>query len=158
MDAILVLNAGSSSLKFQVFGIDGSNRLQRQVKGQIDGVGTSPRLRAIGPDKSPLVDQPYSRDDVADLPAATEVAGAWLRETQGFKLAAVGHRVVHGGPDYTEPIQVDEDVLRNLERYVPLAPLHQPNNLAPIRALFERRPELPQVACFDTSFHSTMPT
>ncbi len=76
-----------------------------------------------------------------------------MRETQGFKLAAVGHRVVHGGPDYAEPIRVDENVLRNLERYIPLAPLHQPNNLAPIRALLERRPELPQVACFDTAFH-----
>ncbi|SIT56763.1 Acetate kinase [Mesorhizobium prunaredense] len=153
MDAILVLNAGSSSLKFQVFGFDGSGGLQRQVKGQIDGVGTSPRLLAIGPDKKPLVDQAYSPGDVPDLPAATNVAGTWLRKTQGFKLTAVGHRVVHGGPDYAEPIQVDEDVLRNLERYVPLAPLHQPNNLAPIRALFERRPELPQVACFDTAFH-----
>jgi acetate kinase len=153
MNTILILNAGSSSLKFQVFGTDGSSRLQRLVKGQIDGVGTSPRLRAIGPDKKPLVDRAYSPDDVADLPAATDVTGAWLRETQGFKLVAVGHRVVHGGPDYAEPVQVDAQVLRDLEGYVPLAPLHQPNNLAPIRVLLKRRPELPQVACFDTAFH-----
>ena len=153
MHAILVLNAGSSSLKFQVFGIEGPDRLLRQVKGQIDGVGTSPRLRAVGPDKEPLVDQAYSPDDVADLPAATQVAGAWLRETQGFELAAVGHRVVHGGPQYAQPVRLDAEVLRDLERYIPLAPLHQPNNLAPIRTLLARRPELTQVACFDTAFH-----
>jgi acetate kinase len=153
MDTILVLNAGSSSLKFQVFGIAGTNGLQRMVKGQIDGVGTSPRLRAMGPDKRPLVDRAYSPDEVPDLPAATHVAGAWLREAQGFELAAVGHRVVHGGPDYARPVRLDDLVLRHLERYIPLAPLHQPNNLAPIRTLIERRPDLPQVACFDTAFH-----
>jgi acetate kinase len=153
MDTILVLNAGSSSLKFQVFGIAGTNGLQRMVKGQIDGVGTSPRLRAMGPDKRPLVDRAYSPDEVPDLPAATHVAGAWLREAQGFELAAVGHRVVHGGPDYARPVRLDDLVLRHLERHIPLAPLHQPNNLAPIRTLIERRPDLPQVACFDTAFH-----
>jgi acetate kinase len=153
MDTILVLNAGSSSLKFQVFGIDGTRSLQRMVKGQIDGVGTSPRLRAMAHDEKPLVDRSYPPGDVADLPAATQLAGTWLRELQEFSLAAVGHRVVHGGPDYAQPVRVDGEVLEHLERYIPLAPLHQPNNLAPIRTLFERRPELPQVACFDTAFH-----
>lgn len=153
MDAILVLNAGSSSLKFQVFGISGTGDLQRLVKGQIDGVGTSPRLRATGPDEKPLLDRNYLPDDVSDLKAATRVAGDWLRETTDVNLVAVGHRVVHGGPDYARPVRVDKAVLKRLERYVPLAPLHQPNNLAPIRTLLERRPELPQVACFDTAFH-----
>ena len=88
-----------------------------------------------------------------DLPAAIEVAADWLRETQSVDLVAVGHRVVHGGPDYDQPVLVTPRCLSDLERYVPLAPLHQPNNLAPIRALLARRPDLPQVACFDTAFH-----
>jgi acetate kinase len=153
MDAILVINAGSSSLKFQAFGVDARGRLQSLVKGQMDGIGASPRLRARGDDGEPLIDRTYPRDAVRDLPAATEITGAWLRETQRFSLAAVGHRVVHGGPEYDRPVQVDETILANLESYIPLAPLHQPNNLAPIRTLLSRRPELPQIACFDTAFH-----
>src|SRR5262245_23532653 len=82
-----------------------------------------------------------------------QVTAAWLRETQKVNLAAVGHRVVHGGPDYDRPVLVDADLLADLERFTSLAPLHQPNNLEPIRILLERRPELPQVACFDTAFH-----
>jgi acetate kinase len=90
---------------------------------------------------------------VADVPAALAAAGAWLRNMQNLNPIAVGHRVVHGGPRYDRPILVDADVLAQLERYVSLAPLHQPNNLAPIRSLMARAPELAQVACFDTAFH-----
>ena len=87
-------------------------------------------------------------------PAALAVAGAWLRETQKLEPVAVGHRVVHGGPDYDRPVLVDDAVLADLERYVSLAPLHQPNNLAPIRShAAPASPTLPQVACFDTAFH-----
>lgn len=152
MDIILVINAGSSSLKFEVFGINGSV-LNRLVRGQMEGIGTSPRLRANGSDGAQQVDRTYPPAEVADLQAATRLVGAWLRETQTGNMIAVGHRVVHGGPDYAHPVQVDGRVLANLERYIPLAPLHQPNNLAPIRAFLERRPDLPQVACFDTAFH-----
>jgi acetate kinase len=151
MDAILVVNAGSSSLKFEVFAIDGP--LQRLVEGQMEGIGTTPKLRASGSDGRKLLEQGYPAAEVADLPAATRVVGAWLRETQGVSLAAVGHRVVHGGPDYDSPTRLDETVIERLERYVPLAPLHQPNNLAPIRAFMQRWPNLPQIACFDTAFH-----
>ena len=155
MDAVLVINAGSSSLKFQVFGADGqdSGDLPCLVKGQIDGVGTRPRLRAEGPGKAPLIDETFAPEKIPDLPAATQVAGDWLRGSQKANLIAVGHRVVHGGPDYSRPVRVTADVVAQLERYVSLAPLHQPNNLAPIRTLLERRPGLPQVACFDTAFH-----
>jgi acetate kinase len=153
MDAILVVNAGSSSLKFQLFAAEAAGELQRLVKGQIDGVGTRPRLRATAADGKPLIDQTYAPDRVSDLPAATEVAASWLRETQKVSLVAVGHRVVHGGPEFDQPALVDDAVLAHLDRYVSLAPLHQPNNLAPIRALRARRPELAQVACFDTAFH-----
>src|SRR5215470_12232367 len=153
MDTILVVNAGSSSVKFQVFGADGTRSLQRLIKGQMDGIGTRPRLRADGADNKRLIDQSYTAEQVADVPAALMTAGTWLRETQNLAPAAVGHRVVHGGPQYDRPVLIDSNVITQLERYVSLAPLHQPNNLAPIRALFARFPDLPQVACFDTAFH-----
>jgi acetate kinase len=100
-----------------------------------------------------LVDCEFSRDSVSTVPDAINECGKWLRAQPGLSLVAVGHRVVHGGPEYNRPILVDHDVLTRLERYISLAPLHQPNNLAPIRTLLQNRPELPQVACFDTAFH-----
>ena len=153
MDAILVVNAGSSSLKFQVFAARADDDPDCIVKGQLDGVGSRPHLRAESADKTPLVDQTYTRDEVPDLPAAIHETGNWLRQTQKVNLVAVGHRVVHGGPDFSRPVLITREVVAKLERYVSLAPLHQPNNLAPIRTLLDRRPDLPQVACFDTAFH-----
>jgi acetate kinase len=153
VDTILVVNAGSSSLKFQIYGLDGARDLHRVVKGQMDGIGTKPRLRAEKSDGTRLVDQTYLPQDVADLPSAIHRVETWLRAAATGRLTAVGHRVVHGGPDYSQPMLLDREVLARLERYTSLAPLHQPNNLAPIRLLLERRPELPQVACFDTAFH-----
>jgi len=153
MDAILVVNAGSSSVKFQVFGIDRDASLVRLVKGQMDGVGARPRLRAEANDRTVLINKQYARDKVPDVAAAIAETGTWLRENQKFNLVAVGHRVVQGGPDYDRPVLVDRAVLAILERYVSLAPLHQPNNLAPIRSLLTKLPDLPQVACFDTAFH-----
>jgi acetate kinase len=153
MDSILVVNAGSSSLKFQVFGIDTQRAPTRLLKGQVDGVGVRPRLRAAAADGSSVVDRTFPTDEIPDLSTAIEVTAAWLRETQRVDLVAVGHRVVHGGPEFSQPVRVNETVLTRLARYIPLAPLHQPNNLAPIRVILLRRPELPQVACFDTAFH-----
>jgi acetate kinase len=153
MDSILVVNAGSSSVKFQVFGLGGATALERLIKGQVDGIGTRPRLAAQANDKSSLIDKTYPPNKVPDVPAAIAVVADWIRETQSFTLVAVGHRVVHGGPKYDQPVLIDHAVVANLERYISLAPLHQPNNLAPIRMLLERRPDLPQVACFDTAFH-----
>src|SRR5436189_6263895 len=135
MDAILVINAGSSSVKFQVFGIDQAKNINRLVKGQMDGIGTRARLRAEGNDRTVLINKEYSRDEVADVPAAIVETGRWLRETQNVNLVAIGHRVVHGGPEYDRPTLVDRNVLARLERYVSLAPLHQPNNLDPIQTL-----------------------
>ena len=153
MRAILVVNAGSSSVKFQVFGTGDAADLQRLVKGQVDGIGTRPRLRAEGADGASLVDENYSPEAVPDPAAAIVLAGGWLARTQHFDLMAVGHRVVHGGFEFDRPVLVTREILDRLERYVPLAPLHQPNNLAPIRSLLANRPDLPQVACFDTAFH-----
>ena len=153
MNPILVVNAGSSSVKFQVFAIEGSSELTLQIRGQVDGIGTQPRLHARAPGGVEVVDQRFERAELSDVPAALETAGAWLRQRYDIMPVAVGHRVVHGGPAYDRPVLVDAGVLKTLEQYVPLAPLHQPNNLAPIRSLLARLPDLPQVACFDTAFH-----
>ena len=155
MDTILVVNAGSSSVKFQIFEHANSDDPQRLIKGQVDGIGTRPRLRAESRDGKPLIDKTYAPQDVADGAAAIAAAGDWLRETQKVKLVAVGHRVVHGGPRYDRPVLINKEVLAQLEQFSSLAPLHQPNNLAPIRMLMTRRPEVAQVACFDTAFHRT---
>lgn len=153
MKAILVVNAGSSSLKFQLFENEPGPRVKRLLKGQLDGIGVRPRLRATKADGAIAIDRMYSPEEVGDLPAAIQVTAEWLRGTENVDLAAIGHRVVHGGPEYSEPILVRPEALDRLARYIPLAPLHQPNNLAPIRTILELRPELPQVACFDTAFH-----
>jgi acetate kinase len=153
MDTILVVNAGSSSVKFQTFGIETGGVLKQLIRGQVDGIGVRPRLRADDATNTPLVDETYAAEVVPDVTTAMRTAGAWLRESQQLNLIGVGHRVVHGGPEYNRPMLLDSEVLDNLARYVPLAPLHQPNNLAPIHALRDRFPDLPQVACFDTAFH-----
>ena len=153
MDTILVVNAGSSSLKFQIFGITEARKLQKLVRGQLDGIATKPRLQAKDASNVLLVERDYAPESVADFSAAIQLAAAWLKEAQSLAPVAVGHRVVHGGPEYDRPVLVDNDVLGHLARYISLAPLHQPNNLAPIRSLLEKYPGQPQVACFDTAFH-----
>ncbi len=153
MDAILAVNSGSSSVKFQIFRVEGRTNLERLIRGQISGVGVAPRMRAEDAGGATILDRTFDRKDVADVGAALEAVAAWLRERHGFTPVAIGHRVVHGGPDFASPIVIDRDALRKLEQFASLAPLHQPNNLAPIRKLLERFPELPQVACFDTAFH-----
>jgi acetate kinase len=153
MDTILVVNAGSSSVKFQVFAIEGAAGPKRLMKGQMDGIGSAPHLRVTEADGKLAVDRDHASTEVPDLPAALQCAGAWLRGYRDISPIAVGHRVVHGGPDYDGPVQVDDKVLTDLERYIPLAPLHQPNNLAPIRSMLGRFPTVPQIACFDTAFH-----
>jgi acetate kinase len=155
MDTILVVNAGSSSVKFQIFSVEGEGKLKRLIKGQMDGIGSRPRLRASGADSDPLADRAYPIETVPDVPAAMGIAGGWLRDELRISPVAVGHRVVHGGPDYDRPVLIDHGVVARLERFVALAPLHQPHNLAPIRSLLANFPALPQVACFDTAFHRT---
>jgi acetate kinase len=155
MDTILVVNAGSSSVKFQIFSVEGEGKLRRLIKGQMDGIGSRPRLRASGADSDPLADRAYPIEAVPDVPAAMAIAGGWLRDELRINPVAVGHRVVHGGPDYDRPVAIDHGVVARLERFVSLAPLHQPHNLAPIRSLLANFPGLPQVACFDTAFHRT---
>jgi len=158
MDAILVLNAGSSSLKFQVFALDGG-ALSMQLRGQVEGIPRAPRFSVKSASGAQVAARELSEGEGRDHAACLVFLANWLRResASGVRLVAVGHRVSHGGPDYTKPVRVDAAVLGQLEKYTPLAPLHQPYNLAPIRRMLEVSPELPQVACFDTSFHTTQP-
>jgi len=156
-ETILVVNAGSSSIKFQLFSVGAGDQLERRLKGQIEGIGVHPHLVARGIGGEALTDQAWSGTEVPDVPAALGKVVEFLRAEIGSLPMAVGHRVVHGGPDYSEPILVDDTVIERLKDFAPLAPLHQPNNLGPIRTLRQRQPQLPQVACFDTAFHRGHP-
>lgn len=157
-DTILVVNSGSSSIKFQLFAIAEQDALRRMMKGQIDGIATRPRLLAKGTNGAVLIDRTWPAAEVSSAPEALGKIIEFLRGQIGGSLpVAVGHRVVHGGPDYSDPTIVDRALVDHLERFCPLAPLHQPHNLAPIRAVLERHPEVPQVACFDTAFHRGHP-
>jgi len=155
---ILVLNAGSSSIKFQLFDAGGAEGVDRRIKGAIEGIGTKPHLAAEDKDGKRLVDKTWGSAELGDAAAALDQVLDWLtQEMQGEMPAAIGHRVVHGGTRFTRPILVDETVIDGIEALVPLAPLHQPGNLAPIQVLRGRFPALPQVACFDTAFHRGHP-
>jgi acetate kinase len=156
-DSILVVNAGSSSIKFQLFSVAAGDQLQRRLKGQIEGIGVHPHLSAKDADGETLIDETWPAGEVADVPAALGKVVEFLRAEIGTLPTAVGHRVVHGGPDYSAPILIDDAVLDRLQKFSPLAPLHQPNNLGPIRTLRQRQPQLSQVACFDTAFHRGHP-
>jgi len=154
-DLLLVLNAGSSSLKFSVYATGAGDDCTLLAKGQVEGIGTKPRLVALAGEERSAVDLPPS---AGGHDAALQHAVEWLRARfQGATLKAVGHRVVHGGPRFAAPVLIDTDVLRELESFCPLAPLHQPNNLAAIEAVRQRLPSMPQVACFDTAFHRRHP-
>jgi acetate kinase len=157
-DSLLVINAGSSSLKFQLFDVAAHDQLELRLKGQIDGIGSQPRLLAKSAAGDVVADKTWQAAQVSSLPAALDMAIPFLREQVAGSLPlAVGHRVVHGGPEFSHPALVTDGVLRRLERLAPLAPLHQLNNLAPIQAIMQRHPSLPQVACFDTAFHRGHP-
>jgi acetate kinase len=156
-DAIAVINAGSSSVKFSLFLARGSD-LTLEVRGQVEGLSTSPRLVVRDPSGRTVAEQSWGEEVRLGHEGAVEHLRGFLREhLAGDRLVGVGHRVVHGGLDYSAPVRVDASVLKALEQFVPLAPLHQPHTLSPIAALLERAPELPQVVCFDTAFHRTNP-
>jgi acetate kinase len=156
-DAIVVLNAGSSSIKFSLFLARGAD-LELDVRGQIEGIYTAPHFVAKGRDGATKSEKSWGEGTKLGHDASLRHLLDFLRqELADDRLVGVGHRVVHGALDYREPVRLDATVLARLEKLIPLAPLHQPHNLAPIRALFGAAPELPQVACFDTSFHRTNP-
>jgi acetate kinase len=156
-ETVLVVNAGSSSIKFQLFSVASGDRLERRLKGQIEGVGVKPHLIARGTGGETLIDETWPAAEVKDVPTALDKVVGFLRAHIGQLPTAIGHRVVHGGPDYSAPTVITEAVLKRLDMFSPLAPLHQPNNLGPIRAVRARQPQLLQVACFDTAFHRGHP-
>jgi acetate kinase len=156
-EAIVVLNAGSSSLKFSIYRVS-DDQLIPAVRGQIEGIGTSPRFKATELGGRVLADVALAnkvRPKGSGHDAAFDWFFAWAREQYGDTLdpIAVGHRVTHGGADFTGPTLVDDNVVAKLTVLAPLVPLHQPHNLAGIAAVRRLRPDLPQVACFDTAFH-----
>jgi acetate kinase len=149
--SILVLNAGSSSLKFSVFALQGE-QLQASAIGQVEGIGTVPHLKVKDGAGQVLLDVQWQTTDVANHAKALQHIIDFLRGTDS-QLLGVGHRVVHGGIDYATPQLITADVLDKLDNISHLAPLHNPHNLAAIRAMQQECPDLPQVACFDTAFH-----
>jgi acetate kinase len=156
-DAVLVLNAGSSSLKFSVFEVRGAE-LEGVVRGGVDGLPGAARLAVHDGGGERVVQRSLGGGVPLDHAGALDAVTAYLRgELADRRVIAVGHRVVHGGTEFAAPVRVDAAALAALERLVPLAPLHQPHNLAPIRRLLAQSPRLPQVACFDTAFHRSMP-
>ncbi len=155
--AIVVVNAGSSSIKFSLFGEDGAD-LSAFLNGQIEGLYTgSAHFVAHDVETGPAGEKrwdgaPISHDDA--IRHLLDFVRGHLGEHQ---IIAVGHRIVHGGTEFAAPVRLDADVLSRLERVIPLAPLHEPHNLAPIRTIFDVAPHLFQVGCFDTAFHAAQP-
>jgi acetate kinase len=161
-DVILALNAGSSSLKFSLFVPgEGMDTLSLLSRGGVEGIGSEPRFLVDDSTGQRLVDERLTVKKAAATLGHEEALGVlleWIeRHEAGLTLIGSGHRVVHGGTSFSAPVLVDAGVIEQLDRLVPLAPLHQPHNLAAIREVSRLRPGVPQVACFDTAFHHTQP-
>jgi len=156
-DVILVLNAGSSSIKFSVFDT-GSKALPLLLRGQIEGLYTAPRFIVKDANGADIDAKDWGEGaDLGHAGAVTYLVDFLRRHREDHKLVAIGHRVVHGGEKFTRAVLVNAEVISALNKLTPLAPLHQPHNLKPIEIVAELRPDLPQVACFDTAFHRGQP-
>jgi acetate kinase len=156
--AILALNAGSSSMKFALFHDGDNEKLNPVVTGEIEDIDAARHFTAYGADKQ-IVD---THNWVGWPRPSEESVIEWLinwidRHLASDSLTAVGHRVVHGGAQFTKPVRLTTTSLAALDALTPLAPLHQQHGLSPVRALMKLRPDMPQIACFDTSFHHTIP-
>jgi acetate kinase len=159
MEGILIINAGSSSIKFAVFTDGGQPEPKLWFKGQMEGLGSDPSFKVKDTAGRKLDERDeWPRGSTLNHAGALRYILGWLKESASdIQIKATGHRVVHGGLVYDRAVRINERVIADLEQLAPLAPLHQPHNLAAIRALAEVAPELPQVACFDTAFHRTQP-
>jgi len=156
-DYTVVVNAGSSSLKFSVYRRAESDSWTLEARGQVEGIGTSPTFSAKDGADKPIGDVALD-PTIRDARAALGFVANWLRDRyHGAHVCGVGHRVVHGGAQYSAPTIVTPEVLEHLRALIPLAPLHQPYNLSAIEAVWERLPGVAQVVCFDTSFHRGQP-
>jgi acetate kinase len=155
---ILTLNAGSSSLKFAAFRLANEDEPNLLASGQIEGIGATAK-GAVRTASGEAAELAFERSSArVDHTAAMGAILGWLKKA-GYdsSVAAVGHRVVHGGPDYAEPVLIDDATLAKLKALIPLAPLHQPHNVAGVEAAMKAFPSTPQVACFDTAFHRSHP-
>lgn len=152
---IAVLNAGSSSIKFALYESTGDGALL--FRGQVEGIGVGPHLEARDAAGKVVAEKRWPDGALDHRTATAEIMALDRALLAGRPVLAFGHRVVHGGTKYAAPVRVDKAVLSELEAFVPLAPLHQPHNLAPIATILETAPHLPQVACFDTAFHRSQP-
>ncbi|WBX83075.1 acetate/propionate family kinase [Sphingosinicella microcystinivorans] len=158
MKAVVSLNSGSSSIKFALFTLDDEGAPVLSAGGKIEGIGIAPRLVARSVDGSVVLDRDWAGGVGLGHAALLEDLFGWAGgHLEGYEVLAIGHRVVHGGTDFAAPRRVDDALLAALETLCPLAPLHQPHNLAAIRAIAALRPDLPQIACFDTAFHHDRP-
>ena len=157
-NAFVVLNAGSTSVKFAAYTGDDPHSLDLFCRGQLDGIGSQPSFAAKNSKGEVIETHTWNKDRPLDREEALKFVISWLeRHEAGLKIVAVGHRVVQGGVAYERPTLVDQKVLGELEKLIPIVPLHQPFELDAIRTLAKAYPRLPQVAVFDTSFHRTMP-
>ena len=157
-DSVLVINAGSSSIKFALYEASADRPGARLLRGQIANIGGRALLEASDAHGESLAGTPRFLPAVADHDRALDHLLNWLaRETQGARILAAGHRVVHGGAKYAGSIRIDPQVLDELQSLIPIARLHQPYEIDAIRALQAQHPDLCQVACFDTAFHRTLP-
>jgi acetate kinase len=154
-ETILVLNAGSSSIKFSLFAESGALAPELVLHGQVEGLYTRAKFAAKDASGARIGGKDWGEGATLDHDGAVTFLFDWLQQQLGAseRVKAVGHRVVHGGTEFSTPTRIDTQVVARLEKLVPLAPLHQPHNLALIKILLARSPELPQVACFDTAFH-----
>jgi acetate kinase len=156
-DSLLILNAGSSSLKFSLFA--DSDPPQLTLHGQIEGLQAAPHFVARDASGSIIGEKSWGAGNKLSHNDAVDFLFDWGRQHQkkNSRVIAAGHRVVHGGTKFTKPVRIDDDVLIELDSLIPLAPLHQPHNVSGIRAVAKHSPQLPQIACFDTAFHRTQP-
>lgn len=153
-EAIAVINAGSSSIKFALYKRTGS----LEFRGQIEQIGVSPKLRIVDSVGNQLIERSWPAEGFDHRAATREILHTATSLSQNASVVGVGHRVVHGGVRYAAPVRVDAAVMAALSELIPLAPLHEPHNLAPIAAILEVAPQIPQVACFDTAFHRSQST
>lgn len=150
---VAVINAGSSSIKFAIYGGECFRSLM--FRGQVEQIGLSPRLRVLDAKKEAVRERCWSAQELDHRAATREILETAVDLIDGTSVAGIGHRVVHGGLGYTAPTRISDEVVAALAALAPLAPLHQPHNLSPIAVITEHAPHIPQVACFDTAFHRT---
>ena len=154
-ELIAVVNAGSSSVKFGFYDSAGDEPLL--LKGQVEQIGVAPSLSASDGEGNDVAEQSWPAEGFGHDDAMRAILQTAKEQLPGSTVAGVGHRVVHGGTSFAAPVEVTADVIAELEKLTPLAPLHQPHNLAPIKAIAEKMSHIRQVACFDTAFHRTQP-